>query len=379
MNRKILCVDDETHILEACKRQFRKSFEITTAIGGEEGLKTADEKGPFSVVISDLMMPGMDGIQFLSKMMELYPDSVRIILTGQADLDKAIEAVNEGNIFRFLTKPCSTERLAKVLDAGVEQYRLLTAEKELLEKTLGGSINVLMEVLSLVSPAAFGRAVRVQRIMRKLATALGLESKWEFDIAGMLSQIGCVTLPAHVLEKIYKSKSLSQEEMNMYQLHPDIGHNLLSNIPRLETIAETIKYQEKNYDGSGLPENGKAGDNIPLGARALHIALDFDIIISTGVSEQSALKKLHQHTGKYDPEILRKLISLCETEIHYEEKLIKLNELKPKMILAEDILSTTGLLLITKGQEATQSLIVRLQNVQNTTGVKEPISIINKG
>src|SRR5207245_10705357 len=136
-----------------------------------------------AVIISGMDMPGMSGIQFLSRVRQLAPDSVRMMLTGHTDLQVAMEAVNEGNIFRFLTKPCSPDALVKALAAGVEQYRLITAEKELLEKTLAGSIKALMEVLSLVNPMAFGRASQVQRLVQQLAAALKVDKAWQVEMA----------------------------------------------------------------------------------------------------------------------------------------------------------------------------------------------------
>ena len=140
MTEKILCVDDEANILEAHQRGLGKQFHIETALGAEQALGQIDAQGPYTVVVSDMRMPGMDGVQLLSEVRKRAPDSVRIMLTGFADLQTAIEAVNEGNIFRFLTKPCPQETLAKALSAGIEQYRLVTAEKELLAKTLRGAI-----------------------------------------------------------------------------------------------------------------------------------------------------------------------------------------------------------------------------------------------
>lgn len=136
MTERILCVDDEPHILEAFQRQFREQFAIETAVGGERALAAIAEHGPFAVVVSDLRMPDMDGIRLLSTIRERAPETVRILLTGYADLQAAIEAVNAGHIFRFLTKPCPSETLAKALEAGLAQYRLITAEKALLEQTL---------------------------------------------------------------------------------------------------------------------------------------------------------------------------------------------------------------------------------------------------
>ena len=152
MTSRILCVDDEPNVLQALERQLRKQFEIVTAEGPMQGLESLEKSGPFAVILSDLRMPVMNGIQFLATAKERFPESVRMILSGQADFASTIEAVNEGSIFRFLTKPCESDHLAKALTAALEQYRLVQAERELLEHTLIGSIEVLSEILSLVSP-----------------------------------------------------------------------------------------------------------------------------------------------------------------------------------------------------------------------------------
>ena len=163
MTEKILLVDDDSNILDGYRRSLGHEFLIETAMGGEQALKLAADNGPYSVVVSDMRMPKMDGIQLLSKIKAQSPDTIRIILTGNADIDTAINAINEGSIFRFLNKPCSREVMAKTLTAALLQYRLVTAEKQLLEETLSSSIQVLTEVLSLVNPAAFGRAERARR------------------------------------------------------------------------------------------------------------------------------------------------------------------------------------------------------------------------
>jgi DNA-binding NtrC family response regulator len=141
-------VDDEPNVLAAFRRQLRTCFDIETAEGPELGLQTLRENGPFAVVLSDPRMPGMNGPQFLAAVKQLVPDTVRMMLTGQAGLNDAVAAANEGNIFRFLTKPCPQEVLFKALEAALEQYRQVMAERELLEKTLHGVNNVLTEILS---------------------------------------------------------------------------------------------------------------------------------------------------------------------------------------------------------------------------------------
>ncbi|MCG8587939.1 MAG: response regulator, partial [Proteobacteria bacterium] len=175
---KVLCVDDERRVLEGIRRHLRKEFDLTLAPGAEKGLDAVRDQGPFEVVISDLQMPGMDGIEMLSRMQELAPLTVRVLLTGNANVDSAVSAVNEGNIFRFLTKPCPAEKLSKTVHAAIEQHRLLTAEKVLLEQTLHGSVQMLTDVLAMADPAAFGRATRLKQLAGDLSDALGLDARW---------------------------------------------------------------------------------------------------------------------------------------------------------------------------------------------------------
>jgi len=376
MSANVLCVDDDALILAAYKRQLRKQYAIDTAEGGEEGLKAVMTRGPYAVIVSDLRMPGMDGIQFLSRARERTPDSVRVMLTGNADLSAAIEAVNEGNVFRFLTKPCSPEQLASALEAGIRQYQLVTAEKELLEKTLRGSVKVLADVLGLVSPIAFGRASRVRRLMKKLGVQLGARRVWEFELAAMLSQLGCVTLPTEVLEKTYRGEALFAQEAKMFEAHPQIGHDLIANIPRLEAVAEIIAYQEKHYNGHGIPDDDRKAESIPLGARALHVALHFDTFVSSGKDARQALAEIRNDAHLYDPAVVDALEAVVKAETHYESQVVRLVELRAEMILDEDIKTSKGLLLVSKGQEATNSLRARLVNFAKTMPIQEPIRVL---
>ena len=210
MTRNILCVDDEPNLLSAIERQFRKRFEITTALGPELALRAIAERGPFAVVVSDLRMPRMDGIQFLARVRQISPDTVRIMLTGQADLTDAIEAVNQGNIFQFLAKPSPPDMLGRAFESALEQHGLIQAERELLERTLTGSVEVLSEILSLVNAPAFGRAQRIRRYVAHIVTALGLPNRWQYELAALLSLIGCVTVPVDILDKIHAFEPLDE-------------------------------------------------------------------------------------------------------------------------------------------------------------------------
>jgi response regulator RpfG family c-di-GMP phosphodiesterase len=367
MSDKILCVDDDAAVLDAYRRRLRKDFQIETALGAEQALAAITDNGSFAVLVTDLRMPGMDGIQLLAAVKQRAPDTTRILITGTADQQAAIDAINQGSVFRFLTKPCPPDELGRALTAGLEQYRLVTAEKELLERTLRGSVKVLTDVLSLVSPMAFGRASRVRRIVRQLAAGLNLARSWQHEIAAMLSQIGCVTLPPDILEKLYGGLMLGPDEQQMVRAHPGVGRDLVANIPRLEEVAEIIAAQNHRFD--------EHGERIPHGARVLKVALDFDTLVAGGLPGPEAAAELRTRAGCYDPEVLAALADVACLAAAEELREVAVSELTGQMILAEDIRSTNGLLLVGKGQEVTLSLRQRLKNFARSAHIQEPIKV----
>jgi DNA-binding NtrC family response regulator len=186
MNRRILCVDDEPQVLSALRRGLSEDYEVQTANGGAPAIELLGSNVTFAVIMSDMRMPGMDGAKLLSWARAHCPDSTRILLTGYADVDSAISAVNDGNIFRFLVKPCPEETLRQALEAGVEQYRLITAERELLEQTLGGALGALMDVIGLVAPELHVRSSRLEQLVQRVVTRRGLSPAWVYQTAARL-------------------------------------------------------------------------------------------------------------------------------------------------------------------------------------------------
>lgn len=363
MSDRILFVDDEQAVLDGFRRILHKDFALETAHSGPAGLEliAAAKDAPFAVVVSDMRMPGMDGVQFLSRVRQLSPDSVRIALTGQADMKTAADCVNEGSIFRFLTKPCQKETLAKALTAALVQYRLMLAEKELLEKTLSGSIKVLTEVLSLVNPAAFGRAVRMSRYVQHMVRKLHLEAGWRFEVAAMLSQLGCVTLDNDTIEAMYAGQKLSPEEQARLDAHPSVGADLLSNIPRLEPVARMIAQQESVQPSSHVAGK-EAFDVVKLGAQMLKVALAYDQLLSSGKKHEDALQQLLMRSAHLERSLIDALTDLEVEPYHVDVKSCRIHELDCEMVLQEDVRTNNGLLIVAKGQHITYPLLVRLRN-----------------
>ncbi len=376
MSERVLCVDDEPNVLAGYQRQLRKEFDLSIAVGGEEGLATMTQRGPFAVIVSDMRMPGLTGVQFLARARALAPESVRMLLTGYAEMQSAIDAINEGSIFRFLTKPCPPEAFAKALQAGVEQYRLVRAEKELLEQTLRGSIKVLSELLALVNPLAFGKASRVQRLAQRLGRVLQMENPWQVEVAAMLSQIGCVAVPDALLNKVYAGTELEEKEQEMFAAHPRVGRDLLRQIPRLEGVAEIIAYQEKLFSGRGQPEDGKKGSEIPLGARILKVALDCDNLEARGKCRAKVLECLKGRAGWYDTAVLKALEEIPEELESYSSQVLLVREMRCQMILAEDVLTNQSVMLVRNGQEITEALLQRLRNFSVNKSIREPLKVL---
>ena len=373
MADKILFVDDEPAVLEGYKRMLHREFEVSTAIGGESGLATIREQGPFAIVISDMRMPGMSGSQFLAQVKQEAPDTVRMLLTGYADINAAMEAVNEGNIFRFLTKPCEKETLGKAITMGLVQYRLVTAEKELLENTLMGSIKVLTDVLSVVSPEAFGRSMRITRCMRHLVSKFGLSSPWRFEAAAMLSQLGCLTLYPEVIQAAYLREGLSSEDQARYTAHPQAAKDLLTNIPRLEPIAWMISQQfVKDIPGQASPGAAPAED-IRFGAQMLKLAVAYDSLKMEGLSDHDAIAQLRARSGEYDRKLLDALADMQPETTRMELRKVKISRLAVGMILYQEVRTRTGTLVVAKNQEVTHALIIKLRNFSRAGNIEPEV------
>ncbi len=380
MPETILYVDDEANLLAATRRTLGKRFALTTAQGGQQGLQVLQTLGSVPLVISDMRMPAMDGIHFLIAVKERWPDTVCMMLTGYADVDTAMKAVNEGRIFRFLTKPCPQETIVSAIEAGLRQYQLVMAERDLLQKTLTGSVKVLADVLSLVNPDAFSRTMRLRECVGQMISALKLPQGWQYEIAAMLSQIGCVTLPPKVAQRMAEGKALSEQEMIMVEAHPAIARRLLGNIPRLEIIAAIIERQFAPYNPADTVDPATAAGTVNRGGQMLRLALDYDRLTAAGLPHDVALARLGQKAEIYAPDLLAALKGAPALASPAGEgaqvRELSVWKLTVGMFAAEDIYAQSGLLVVPKGQEMTEAIIARLQNFAGGVGIREPIQAL---
>ena len=374
MANRVLFVDDEPAVLDGYKRLLHREFEVDTAVGGALGLAVMKEKGPFAVVVSDMRMPEMSGAQFLAEVRRTEPDTVRMLLTGYTDLKAAMDAVNEGNIFRFLTKPCEKEVLGRALTTGLIQHRLVMAEKELLENTLLGSIKTLTDVLSASSPEAFGRSMRIARYVRHLVSRFALASPWRFEAAAMLSQLGCVTLEPELVQAAYVGNSLSPADQARFDAHPQVARELLANIPRLEPIAWMISQQlvsDAIHKTTGEPAS--SAEDIVLGAKILKLAVAFDNMRARGISDEDAISRLRSRHNEFDSELIDALKDVKPDGATMALRKVPTSKLTTGMILQQEIRSRTGILVVATGQEVTHALLLKLSNFSRAGTIDKEI------
>jgi len=365
-NNTVLFVDDEPNILASFRRSLGRKFSIDLAQGPEEALEKIQKNDPYAVVVSDLKMPKMNGIDLLTRVKSISPDTVRVILTGHANLDSAISAVNEGSVFRFLTKPCDTDILVKTVNASIKQYRLVTAEKELLRGTLRGSVKLLTDILALVTPEAFGRTERIKQIVLGTATEAKLDNPWRYELAAMLSMIGYISVDPEILDKKFNNEELTPEEEQMLTMHSAVATGLLANIPRMQEVIDAIASQDDRFDEN--PDQ-------PVGGRLLRLAGDFESLERSGLDKDEAMDRMRSDEDRYDPMLLRAL----ERMIFAEEGLVPMSltfkELRVGMLLTANVTTEDGVLLMAKGQELNEVGLLRLQNFARNNSIKEPIEV----
>jgi CheY-like chemotaxis protein len=364
-NARILCVDDEPKVLEGLERLLHGKCTLLTAGSGEQALELLAGPEPLDVIVSDMRMPGMNGAALLAECRRRAPDTVRLLLTGHSDLESAISAVNDGHVFRFLTKPCPPAVLKEALSAAVEQHRLITSERVLLEQTLVGSVRALTEVLALAHPEAFGSKTRQHERARLVAAQLHLTNAWQVEVASMLSQVGYVVLPNDVLAKVHSGISLDATERGMLARVPQVVERVLSLIPRLEAVQEILKHQDAPFTDS-------TKSSIPAGSRILKALSDLGIEETRSPSTAVALAVLHARKGQYDPAVLDAIRLVCAPKAP-ETREVTLLGIEVGMVLASDVMTKTSTLLVSRGHLVTAQLIERLRNFDLRFGVVQPI------
>ncbi len=380
MNTKILLVDDEENVLNGLKRRFRRQFDIDTATSAEDGLARLQSSATYAVVVSDQQMPGMDGIAFLKQTLEEFPHTVRIMLTGGSDRQIAVDSVNECQVFRYLKKPCSLDDLSQAIEDGINHHRIMVAERDLLHKTLAGSVKLLVDILAINDPKTFKHISRLRSVAQRFAGAVEHVNAWELDMTIMLSSIGEVALPAEVRAKRERSEELSQVEENLIASAPKVAKNLLLNIPRMSGIAEAIYYRDKAYDGSGYPFNTTKGNDIPLNARILFLLQKLMDATEGRPPTSKDFDELARSQHLFDPRLLTLARGFfLDRDKSDDGELVNLSiaisELSCGDMLLQDLRTTSGSLALAAQNEVSDATLQKIMNMHELHGLVEPVRV----
>ena len=367
MHDRILIVDDDTNLLQAMRRQLFDVYDVATAEGGAAALELTDNEAPFAVVLSDMRMPGMDGIEFLKLFQIRSKHTVRVMLTGNADQQTAIDAVNEGHIFRFLKKPCPETTLRAAIEACIEQYRLIVAERELLSKTVAGTVKAFTEILSLLNPKAFALASRARRLARSVAERLELDRPWEIEMAAMLSQVGWVTVP---------DESLFSQSNRDLPNPARVSYDLVKDIPRLEGVAHILANSQQ--ESAEPTEFGAESQGGPLGASVLKLVLEYEALIDSGLKSADAIQELRTKHDNPAANILELLADAVANDDAWNIDIVSPERLAEGAILAKDVMTSDGRLLLRSGQEISEPLRQRLLDISKRTELTEEIHVLGE-
>jgi response regulator RpfG family c-di-GMP phosphodiesterase len=380
LKEKVLFVDDDVNVLSSMNRRFRKTLDLSTAQSGPDALALlAKSGGDYAVVISDMKMPKMSGARLLEEIQKLYPDIIGIILTGHADVESAVIAVNQGRTFRFLTKPCKPEDIGQAIVDAIKQYRLVHAEQSLLKETLTGSVSMLTELVGISDPLLFYQSGKVKQITAFLLDQMNIEDKWEFEVAAMFANLGYISIPQPLLKKHFSSAVLEPSEQIIVDAAETFSAQLVKHIPRLENVASMLDDRNCGHNiGSQTPYHA-IEDRIKFGGSLVRITTDFVTLLMQGVSIADAVATLAKKKDKYDSYLL-KLITGYQDADESDGDVISLDaeQLVAGMILLQDVKTNQGVLLLKQNQQLTEAALLKLiMSARNKTLV-QPI-LVSKG
>jgi CheY-like chemotaxis protein len=368
MNRRILCVDDEINVLKSLEQILHKRFEVDIAVGGAEALNLLRESPTYAVIVSDMRMPLMSGVELLVRVKRQYPDTVRLLLTGQSDMNDAMAAVNRGGIFRFLGKPCPPETIIESIDAAIEQHSLVTAEKQLLKETLSGVVKVLTDLLAITSPRVFNRAARLRSVVERMTEVCEERHDWRFELAAQLALIGCIALPPELVERVLSGVPVTVQERRMFARHPETGRNLIGKVPRLEVVAEIVGHQ-LDRDLSAV-----ADADTRRGIELLQSALAVDERVANGELMNEAIRQMCRTIPPKGEAVLAKAAALEVTK-QATERAVRVSELEVGMLLDCDVRTRAGHLILTRGRTLSSFDLELLSNFAESVGIVEPVNV----
>ncbi len=363
---RVLCVDDEAAVLAGLRRNLGLHFDVHTADSARQALGILEQSPTFAAVVSDMRMPEIDGVTFLRQVNDRWPDTSRLLLTGQADIASAIAAVNEGRVFRFLTKPCPSELLERAVKDAVRHHELLEAERVLLDQTLRGTIGVMVEAIGLLLPQAAQPLFRMRRLAQRLCYELRISKVWDIDIACVLSYVATLTLPNDVFQQLALGNAQDVEVRSEASRCNAVAQRLAVRIPRLEPVRDLLRR-------AGSISRGQEISHDQASVWILRVCIDYGQCLTTGLGPELAFGQILARSEHWPPELVRAVTRLLQALRSGVKRAVMFEELVPGMIFAEPVTTEAKLLLVPNETEVTEPLIEQLRNFAVLGRLNEPL------
>lgn len=414
---RVMLIDDEPGVLRALERVLRREPVEVTSTSSPAELLRAIQAEEYAVIVSDQRMPEISGTELLEQTRAIAPDAVRITLTGYADKDAAIDAINRGSVSRFLTKPWEDDVLRREINDAVASYNLRAENRRLQELTrrqnaelrelnenlearvagrtaeitrlnhdlrrgFAASIFVIAQLGEMHSPVVGSHSKRVARLAQALAEELGLSREEVFTIysAALLHDIGMTALPAELVSRDFAA--LNQGEREMLKRHVVEGERITGMVPNLSDAAPLVRGHHERWNGAGYPDR-LAGSQIPLGARIIAVCDAYDHALNSRTrfaqsSPASALAEVVRYSGEqFDPRLVEALETHLKDELDAPEPAeVGLRDLRAGMVLAGHVETTRGLLLLKSGTELTADHLHKLRTFRLSDPIAEPIAVL---
>jgi response regulator RpfG family c-di-GMP phosphodiesterase len=371
---RVLFVDDDVSLLKSIQRNLCFDYDLSIAESGQQALELIRQNEPFSVVVTDMRMPVMDGIHFINEARQIAPDSMYLMLTGNQDVDTAIKAVNHGQVYRFLSKPCETADIKTAVNAAHRQFELVHAEKELLHKTFVGAVSLMTDVVETLHPDTMQQSQRVDTIMRICEEALGCTGNWEFRLAARLSLIGHALLPCDEQLKFQQLGPNERESQLLLNKIAVTSSRLIGRVPRLEGVGEILRKQSL-VDGSVFHEPYE-GHNTDLGAVLLKVAVHWSNMINHGLCLDDAIGEIQQAVPGLPQQIQSALQELDAPASNRAPIELAVSDLTEGMVLYDNVVSEDGALLLRSGRRLTPSVIEKMKLHFQTSARLRPIIVV---
>jgi len=405
--KRILIVDDEAVVLTALSKTLQLEGYEVFAVEDPLAAIHLVQSTPFSVVLSDQQMPALSGLEFLAQVKEVQPNATRILITAVLSLNTVIEAINRGEVYRFIVKPWLREELLITIRNAALRYELicrnaslhaqttamnqqlaaqlaqldaqnhqLQALNQTLHKNLDRSVQLCLKTMETFYPLLGQNARRVFAICQALADTLHLpaEQRRVLEIGSRLCDIGLVGVPRELIRKWQETPQiLTDEERALIELHPTLGQELVAFVADLEAVGPTIRAHHERYDGQGYPDK-LSGEQIPWLARLLAVAVAY---ADHPADDATALESIKTGSGQaFDPDAVRAFLRcLPEAEVPRSQRAVLLSELQPGMVVAQGIYTASGILLIPEGQTLAEPHINLLRNHSRISPITQSLLV----